>query len=242
MDKDLQIQYNNLYNAYKNMVTSKLVLAEKSISELLRQIAQNDGIYNLIAETVLGFNYEKELSSAMQGGVLVLPKTDDKIIPLVFCILNEIDNGKISAITFITRTFNDSKEEGYRAFCEEIVLPFVEAIKNALGAEDVANDKCELSNESSKIEELFSSELIDRMKYITSEVSDKLNNLKRVDMDAKSAVNTICFSIDLCLSELQLLGVFGLFSGLKMTLLGLKKFKNEVKEIDLLLNILNTIE
>ena len=228
MDKDLQIQYNNLYNAYKEMVSSKLVLAEKTISELLRQVAQNDGIYNLIAETVLGFNYEKELALAMKDGVLVLPKTDEKIIPLVFCILNEIDNGKISAITFITKTFNDSKEEGYRAFCEEIVKPFVEAIKNALGAEDVINDFDDSCDDASMIEELFTSELVDRMKYITAEVSSRLNSLKKGNNELKNAASTICFSIDLCLGASQFLGVFGLFSGLKTTLMNLKKFKNEV--------------
>lgn len=237
MDKDLQTQYNKLYGAYKDMATSKLVLAEKSISEILRQIAQNDGIYNLIAETVLGFNFDKELNASMHDGVLVLPNSNEKIIPLVFCILNEIDNGKISAITFITRTFNDSKEEGYNRFCSEIIEPFILAIKDSLGAEDVVEETA--CDDGSFIEELFTSELVDRMKYITKEVSDKLNELKKCDLVSKNAANTICFSIDLCLAELQFIGVFGLFSGLKMALLNLKKFKNEIKEIDLLLNILN---
>lgn len=240
MDKDLQMQYNKLYEAYKAMMDSKLVIVEKSISELLRQIAQNDGIYNLIAETVLGFNFEKELNASMQEGVIVLPKANDKIIPLVFCILNDIDNGKISAISFITKTFNDSKEEGYQKFCKEIVEPFVFAIKDCLGAGDVEEEVvCE--GENFYLEEVFTSELVDRMRYITKDVQTKINELKKGDTTFKNAVSTICYSIDLCLDEKQLIGIFGLFSGLKIALIGLKKFKNEVKEVDLLLNILNEL-
>ena len=35
MDKNLQVEYNNLYNAYKELEDSKLILLEKNISKIL---------------------------------------------------------------------------------------------------------------------------------------------------------------------------------------------------------------
>ena len=237
MDSNLQSQYNNLYKAYKDMESSKLVLAEKSISEVLRQVAQNDDIYNLIAEMVLGFNYEKELNSAIINGEFILPSQKEKIIPLVFCILNEIDNGKISAISFITKTFAGENEEGYLKFCNNIVKPFVFSIKEMLGTEDCLQEENDPTSDF--VEQLFSSGLPDRMQFLTDDILGKLSALKKGDVNLKNAVTTICYSVGMCLSNGEVLGLFGLFLGLKIALAGLKKFKNEIKEIDLLLKQLN---
>lgn len=243
MNKDLQQEYNKLYAAYKEIEGSKLILIEKSVSKLLRVIAQNDGLYNLIAETVLGFNFDKEFALVLKEEEFNLPSSPDKIIALVFCILNEIDNGKISAISFIKGAFNNSSEEGYSKFCTKIVEPFILAIKETIGAEDAPVETEEHENNEAKyIENLFTSELIGRMNYIIDEVNNKLNQLKKAKLADKNNASTITYSLGLCLVEGQFIGVFGLFLGLKMALIKLKKFKNEVNEIDLLLNVLYEIK
>lgn len=243
MDKELQIEYNKLYATFKEMEGSKLILTEKSVSKLLKVIAQNDGLYNLIAETVLGFNFDKELDLLMKNDEFKLPSSNDKIIPLVFCILNEIDNGKISAISFITKTFTDSTEEGYKKFCKQLVEPFVFAIKDVIGADDAPEQFLNQDeiNETKKVEAFFTNDLISRMNYVLNEVTNKIGELKRVNLEYKNNASTIAFSAGLCLAEGQYLGVFGLFLGLKIALVKLKKFKNEIKEIDLLLSALYEI-
>lgn len=239
--EDLQQEFNKLYKAYKELESSKLVLVEKSVSKLLEVIAKNEGIYNLIAESVLGFNYDKELSAVLQSEQFVLSSNNEKTIPLVFCILNDIDNGKISAIPFISSSFMDASEAGYKKFCKCIVEPFILAIKEEIGASDAPEEKIENASnieEKEKLKKLFNSELVGRINYVIGEIDNKLNCMKRCDVALLREAGAITYSMALCLFEKEYIGVFGLLVGLKHVLAKLKKFKNEIKELDLLLKVL----
>lgn len=239
MDERLEKECEGIFDAYNETINSKIVFVEKNISKILKSIAQNNSIYNLIAEKILGFNFEKEMQMALSiNGEFLLPENKDKVIPLVFCLLNEIDNGKISAIKFIGETFHDDTEVGYKLFCDEVVTPFVMAIKSELGAEHIEINN-EDNAEKTMLESLFTSDIISRMRYVVEAINQKMSELKKVNSEIKNDVATICYSIDLCLSEKEFLGVFGLFSGLKYSLSELKKFKSEINEINLLLEVLN---
>jgi len=127
----------NFINACNELVDGKFILADIKISKILRTISESNDIYNLIAESMINYDFDKEFNKAVvkdSAGLekFQLPEEAEKIIPLVFCLLVEIDSKRINFNDFIKAQFplaNNQNEE-YLAFAKNIVIPFRDAIAN----------------------------------------------------------------------------------------------------------------
>lgn len=237
MDKSV----NNLVCAYRELQNSKMVLAEKQISKLLKVVADNDSIYNLIAEKILGYDFKRGLEDLQSANITVEEiASTDEVIPFVFCLLNDIDNRQIQTVAFIRQVFKSDSEEAYKEFNEKLVGSFVNRITKLLGTE--INESVEVNDDpADQIEKMFTSGLIERVGYILSVISEKVNGLKKIKLELKRDIDVISFSIDLCLNEGEYLGIMGLLTGLKCLLTPLKKFKAEIEEIELIQDAINEI-
>lgn len=231
----------SLVNAYKELKESRMVLAEKHISKLLKIVAENDLIYNIIAERIVGYEFSSNLALVLNGGrdIEDLSQTEE-IIPFSFCLLNEIDNQSIKTVAFIRQVYNNDSEECFKLFCEQFIAPFVNQISILLGGKDdqSVNDEEDFSI---SIEKVFESGLDERVRYVVATISDKILLLKKVKKEVKKDLDIICYSIDLSLELGQFIGIFGLLCGLKNLLMQLKKFKSEVDEINLILESFNNL-
>lgn len=85
-------KFDNFYEAIYNLMNSKLVFASSYISELLHSIADNDEIYNLIARSMINFDFIEQWRNSVSTGRLILPEENLKKIAFIFCMLNNIDD------------------------------------------------------------------------------------------------------------------------------------------------------
>lgn len=228
-----------LKKAFEELKNSRMVLAPKHISKILKVIAENENIYNLIAEKILGFDFNGEYQHLIEKTQTVEELIESQnVIPFVFCLLNEIDNNEIELVSFIKQVYGDDSESSFGSFCETLIYEFVQRVFDALGE---TPSKEEEMDASSAIEELFSAGIDERVKYIIAVITEKLTGLKKVKNDLKRDIDITCFSIDLCLNLEQFAGILGLLSGLKYMLMPLKKFKAEIAEIDVILDSINNL-
>lgn len=132
----------NFIGACNELINGKFILADIKISKILRSISESNEIYNLIAEGMINYDFDKEFAKAVvkdSAGVekFVLPEEAEKIIPLVFCLLVEIDSKRINFNDFVKAQFPlaSNQNEEYAAFAKTIIIPFRNAVAAEFGIE-----------------------------------------------------------------------------------------------------------
>ena len=132
----------NFIGACNELINGKFILADIKISKILRAISESNEIYNLIAEGMINYDFDKEFAKAVvkdSAGVekFVLPEEAEKIIPLVFCLLVEIDSKRINFNDFVKAQFPlaSNQNEEYAAFAQTIIIPFRNAVAAEFGIE-----------------------------------------------------------------------------------------------------------
>lgn len=121
--------------ACDEFIEGKFILADVKIANILKKIADSTDIYNILAECMINFDFSKEFSKSRVSGsvganTFRLPTEIHKLIPLVFCLLIEIDKKNID-FNYFLRTqfpFADTQKEEYDSFAQNVILPFKESI------------------------------------------------------------------------------------------------------------------
>ena len=168
----------NFIGACNELINGKFILADIKISKILRAISESNEIYNLIAEGMINYDFDKEFAKAVvkdSAGVekFVLPEENEKIIPLVFCLLVEIDSKRINFNDFVKAQFPlaSNQNEEYAAFAKTIIIPFRNAVAEEFGIE--AKDISTQPN----VEEEPSNNIIDeKIKELQSKAIDELDD------------------------------------------------------------------
>lgn len=149
------VELNNFFDACDEFIDGKFILADIKIAKILRAISQSSSIYNIIAESLINYDFASESklleqeSKEENNGDLVLPDDSSVIIPYVFSLLVEIDSKHISFNDFLASNFisaNSQKEE-YEAFAENIIEPFKDAIANVLELDESIQEQLEDDDE-----------------------------------------------------------------------------------------------
>lgn len=119
---------NNLISSCNDMIDGKFILANYKISNILKNITESKEVYNLIANQMNNFNFEREFSKAQlrKEKKFVLPDETEKILPLIFCVLVGFKNKEIDFDSFLKEYYKTEKgrAEEYSNFALEIILPF----------------------------------------------------------------------------------------------------------------------
>jgi len=132
---------------------SKLILADRKISALLKAIAASEDMCRLLEKILSGYNYKLEFEKARtpypekEGRfILSLPK-GESLIAFVFCLLCEFENKERDLANFLIEYYgyDDLFSDGYANFCREVVISFKEAVLSVCSpSEDDALVKAEL--------------------------------------------------------------------------------------------------
>ena len=150
---------NNLIASCNDMINGKFILADYKIANILKNITESNEVYNLIANCMAGFSFEREFSRAQlrstsNNNKFMLPSEPEKILPFVFCILVNLNNKNINFDSFLQEFY--SSENGhnveYVKFANEIILPFRDIIADYFdipkNAEEIAKQKSQLLKEN----------------------------------------------------------------------------------------------
>lgn len=164
--------------ACDNMVSSKYILVDKRLGDVLKSIASTKQVFNLISECMVNFNFEKELAVATSKmGKFIIPEEPHKCIAFIFCLLNLLDDKKINFNQFLNKYFcNDEDGIGpYATFCNAVVVLFKNTIVTAL----VGTSNHQLENINTKKQLFdFSPELLDRLLFLVKDLKAFVHGMK----------------------------------------------------------------
>ena len=127
-------------NSCNDFIDGKFILADIKIAKLLKLITNSPSLYDLIAECMINYDFQKEYDSVKiseGNSCFTLPKETHKIIPFVFCLLVEIDSKRLNFNEFLKTQFpyaNNQNEE-YAAFSKNVIIPFRNSIANVFDIE-----------------------------------------------------------------------------------------------------------
>lgn len=131
---------DNFLNACDEFIQGKFILADIKISKILRAISTSKEVYNLMAESLINYNFRKEYSelkklSDEQGKDFELPKDTQSVISFVFAMLVEIDSKRIDFSELLSTTFPyaTSQREEYAMFSQKFIIPFKNAVSRMFG-------------------------------------------------------------------------------------------------------------
>ncbi len=141
-------EVKDFLKACNDFINGKFILAEVKLSKVLQEIAKSKDVYNVIAECLNGYDFEREFARSrannlVGGSNFRLPIESHKIIPLVFCLLVEIDRKRIDFNYFLKTQFShaETQKEEYDAFITTVMVPFRDAFKNMFGIDTVEEQK-----------------------------------------------------------------------------------------------------
>lgn len=120
--------------ACDSLVSSKYILADKKIAQILKVIACSRKLYGLFKDSLSGYNraaeFKKSKSFFKGRQKLVPPKSQTKFIAYVFCLLLELDTKKRILGDFLDEFYFDiNPNSEFSKFCAELIIPFKEAVE-----------------------------------------------------------------------------------------------------------------
>lgn len=171
-------EINDFIIACDNMNSSKFILVDKRIGEVLKAVATTKPVYNAIAENMINFNFAGAWSYATnKTGEFSIP--EGKLIGFVFCMLKAINDGKININDCLIKYFPaaaDSKSS-YTLFCEKTIVPFKQQIVELLCTspkKKVESAKGEIKKDN------LESQILDRLIFLTKDVRVYVVGLKKI--------------------------------------------------------------
>lgn len=181
MEENSTNQIQDFITACNDFADGKFILADIKISKILKLISKTPQLYDLIAECMINYDFEKEYDNIKVGqnnANFELPTEVHKIIPFVFCLLVEIDSKKINFNEFLKTQFPyaNSQNEEYLAFAKNVIVPFRDAIANVFDIEIEKKEEEELTLQKDIIEQ---------------KLAERYNDFEENDMNQNNENKTI---------------------------------------------------
>ncbi len=159
-------EIQDFVDACNEFINGKFILADMKISKILKAIAISGDIYNLLAECMINFDFEYELKkccvkTGTENASFVLPTETYKLIPIVFCLLVQIDSKRIDFNYFLKTQFPfaNGQNEEYDRFSAQVIIPFRDSIAGLFGVSTEVRKKEEPKEELSIIDQKIKEQL-----------------------------------------------------------------------------------
>lgn len=178
-------------SACNEFVEGKFILADIKVSKILRAVSNSSKIYDLVAESLINYNFNKEYEKlhkkmvAENRGYIELPLDNQSIIPFVFCLLVEIDSKRISFNDFLTKEFPmlSTQKEEYDSFAQHLVIPFRNAIAQIFGVN--AKEYNFEEKEKTEVREVIDKEIKEKLLTDTEPLQEEKPKGKEVVKEKK---------------------------------------------------------
>lgn len=128
------VSINAFMNSCDDLINGKFIFAGNKVANILKAINESPELYEVISECLKDFNYEREFGRAKiklptKKGTFKMPEENTSKIPLVFCMLVEIQDNKIDLKQFLADYFDTDEEKSqFENFAEQVIIPFKNAI------------------------------------------------------------------------------------------------------------------
>jgi hypothetical protein len=238
------------------LIESKLILADKAISGLLKFIASCEPILNTVSESLADVPYAQEFSRLRtsitnpDGTVkehLKTPPTEKRLIAFVVCLLTEFDSGSSDLVGFLKRYYSgEDQNASYKEFAEQFLKPFKQAVENLLSvpnAKEVTHDRLEENADKFFIAEkvYISSQAMSQMMELIDQIHEKAEQEVFYSQQEKTEAKQITIGMRYALLsknpkliKLMWIGFHNTLNRLKNTYLLIKKLGSLLTENNLL--------
>lgn len=183
------------------LIYGKFIFAENIISKILQNISESNEIYELIAECMQNFNFDREFNRARvklptKDGYFIMPESKEIVLPLVFCILVDIRDKKINLHEFIKNYFNSEEINEFENFAQTLILPFRNAIAYCFGMD---KEKAYKNEQNEQVENIESKdEQIDNIEEQQEQIKSEQNEIYN-----HSKVDNFTKNVSLILNQIQ---------------------------------------
>lgn len=165
--------------ACDKMIDSKYIMVDKRIADVLKSIAECKPVYNLIAECMINFNFDKQFKAGTTGNEFVLPEDPKDLVAFVFCLLNCLDDKKININDLLMRFYShDNQISSYTSFNNNVILKFRNAVYFLLVGENL--DNAEVKEEKKVEIKNFDTEINARLMFLVKDIKDYVSGLKKI--------------------------------------------------------------
>ena len=165
--------------ACDKMIDSKYIMVDKRIADVLKSIAECKPVYNLIAECMINFNFDKLFKAGTSGSEFVLPEDPKDLVAFVFCLLNCMDDKKININDLLMRFYaHDNQISSYANFNNSVILKFRNAVYFLLVGEKL--EKIETKTEKKNEIKNFDAEINARLIFLVKDIKDYVSGLKKI--------------------------------------------------------------
>ena len=238
-------------NCCDEVASCKFLVAEHKIQKLLGVLASTSEVVELVADCMEQFNRDREFMRAFvqdEKGQFhcYMPEEEYKIIAMVFCILADIDAGKLDFGDFVKRFFSDDAElTPFENFIDKMILPFKKLISEAFSY-DGEGEHVELSNKQMLNQEnsnivrfpLYRKEVSEEginkvcsdVQSLTTQILSELESARKNDNFIEE-LKAICYALVMACSDKDLDMMYGIVLGLKYASKGFKPIKFLVREM-----------
>ncbi len=233
-------------DACDELISCKFLIAEHKIQKLLSVLASTNEVCDLVADCMAEFNRDREFMRAFvkdsKGGFhCIMPEEEFKIISIVFCVLADIDAGKLELGDFIKRFFSGEETTPYECFINTMIVPFRDLIKEAFSYSAPVEEKlAQTKPDNSNIvrfpiyRKQVSQEGIDKVcsdiQSLSTQILTELEAVRKAD-GYIDELKAICYALVMGCSDKDLDMIYGLALGLKYASKGFKTIKFLVREI-----------
>ena len=130
--------YTGLVGKCNKLAKNKFIMSGQSIADILKFIAASPELMGYVSSCNSGVDYRKELSDALAGGYLRLPRDSRVAVALVTGLLFDFDRKVIGLYQFLCTYFKDDDiNKSFASFCNRVITPYLLAFKDVLDGGEV---------------------------------------------------------------------------------------------------------
>ena len=195
------------------MCEAKYLLGERKISALMKTIASYPRLMDIFKDALSGYNSHAEFrKSQVRVGTrskLVPPQNQTKFISYVFCILLDLDTGRVKLREYLDEYFyNTNPNEEFAFFCSTLIVPFRDVTEYVYynGADSYLED-----------DEAVDGTLRDSVKQLLQEMNVAVNESTVITMATKQDLFLIARAIESAMTPNRIDLIKPLLTGYKNT-------------------------
>ncbi|MBQ9790326.1 MAG: hypothetical protein IJW24_01885 [Clostridia bacterium] len=163
--------------ACDKMIGSKYIMVDKRVAEVLTSIAACKPVYNLIAECMINFNFDKAYKQGTVGHNFVLPDDPKDVVAFVFCLLNCLDDKKININDLLMKYYSkDSHVSPYALFNSEVICKFKNAVYFLAVGEKIEQEVPKVEKPVAN----FDADINNRLVFLASDLKDYVSGVKKI--------------------------------------------------------------
>lgn len=128
------VNIDDFLNAVSSTLESKYIFIDRKISDILISIAKSPDVYNVVAKSMINYDFKEAWRNAVKSNFIKLPEDEENRIAFIFCFLSNIDDKNLDITMVLDKYFSyDSEVKPFELFCKNIIVEFKYLIMDQLG-------------------------------------------------------------------------------------------------------------